>query len=121
MASATAVAISASAAVRVAASATMASAAASAAGVYILSVKAFCELLLGSFSYCEHLSLEMECLARHLMVEVHLHAVLAYLHNYARDHATHWAYHRDCVADNEKVLADLAVNLESCLRKVDDS
>jgi hypothetical protein len=47
-------------------------ASATSARLYKLSVKAFCKFLLGSFTYAEHFSLEMECLACHLMVEVHL-------------------------------------------------
>ncbi len=62
----------------------------------------------------------MEGLAGHLVVEVHLYAVLGNLYDYARDYAAHRVKHRDSVAGYEKVLANLTVNLECRLRKVYD-
>ena len=55
------------------------------------------------------------------MVEVHLHCVCSYLEDNSWDHSPHTVHHRDGVSWNKKVLANLTVNLECCLRKVDDS
>jgi hypothetical protein len=123
VAAATAVAVAAASVVASAAIAimTVASAAATAACVYILSVKSLCEFLLGSLSYCKHLTLEVKGLACHLVVEVHLHAIFRNLYYYAWDYAAHAVHHRNGVAHNEEVLADLAVNLKRCLWKIDHS
>ena len=122
VATATAVAVAAVTSAVSAASTVMAMASAAAsASVYILAVKSFSEFLLGSFAYAYNLSLEVEGLACHLVVEVHLHYILCHLENYAWDHCAHAVHHWDGVADNEKILADLSVDLERCLRKLNDS
>ena len=71
-ASALALAFRAVAAFAVSASAMAATSAASAA-VYIFSMKAFCQFLLCSLAYRNHFSCEMEGLACHSVVEVHLY------------------------------------------------
>jgi hypothetical protein len=101
------------------ATAVVAMASAATACVHILTVKSLCEFLFCSFADCKYLTLEVEGLTCHLVVEVHLYAVFSNLYYYARDNTAHAVHHRDGVADNEKVLADLAVNLECCLWKVD--
>ena len=63
----------------------------------------------------------MEGLACHAVVEVHLYAVLCNLKYYAWDYSAHAVHHRNGVARYEKILSDLAVHLECCLRKVNDS
>ena len=106
---------------------TVASAAAStvsvatAASVYIFTMESLCKFLLSCLANCEDLACEAEGLAGHLVVEVHLHAVFANLTNNTRDHSTHAVEHRDSVAWYEKILANLAVDLERCLWKVDDA
>ena len=63
----------------------------------------------------------MECLASHLVVEVHLNCVICNLKNNSRDHRAHAVHHRNCVARYEKVLADLTVDFKCSLWKVNDS
>ena len=71
-ASAVTVVVTASAAVA-AASTVMSVASAATACVYVLSVEAFSEFLLCSLAYCKDLACEVEGLACHLVVEVHLY------------------------------------------------
>jgi hypothetical protein len=123
MTAATAVTIAAStAAVAIAATAAAATVSvASAACVDILTMKSLCELLLGCLAYCQDFTCETESLSCHLMVEVHLHAVFIHLKHHTRNHRTHAVEHRDCVARYEKIFANLAVDLERCLREIDDA
>ena len=79
------------------------------------------ELLLSSLAYAYYLALEMESLAGHLVVEIHLDAILGNLYHNARDHSAHAVHHRDCVAWHEEVFTDFAVHLERCLWKVNYS
>jgi hypothetical protein len=104
-----------------AALATMASTAASSACVYILSVETLSEFFLGSLANRHYLALEMESLACHLMVEVHLYAVCCHFYHNSRDYTAHAVHHRDCVTRYEKILANFSVNLECCLWKIDYS
>ena len=94
---------------------------ASAASVYIFTMESLCKFLLSCLANCEDLACEAEGLAGHLMIEVHLHAVLAHFKNNTRNHCAHAVEHRYCVAWYEKILANLAVDLECCLWKVDDA
>lgn len=103
-----------------AASATVASAAAMRLRK-VLAVETFCKLLLSSFAYRYDLTCEMEGLACHSMIEVHLHAVFRHFENYTWDNAAHTVEHWDGVAWNEEIFAYHAVHLECRLRKVDDS
>ena len=95
--------------------------AATSACVDILTMKSLCEFLLCGLSDCEHFSLEMESLACHLVVEVHLDAVFSNLDHYSWDNSAHAVHHRNGVARYEKILADLAVDFECRLRKVNNS
>jgi hypothetical protein len=97
---------------------TMASAAA--AAVNELAVKSFSKFLLCRFTYCKNLTCEMKGLAGHLVIEIHLDAVSAYLKHYTRNHTAHRADHRNCIARYKKVLADFSVYFECCFRKVND-
>ena len=62
----------------------------------------------------------MQGLSCHLVVEVHLYAVLSNLDNDSREDSAHAVHHRDRVARDEEVFADFSVHLEGCLWKVDD-
>ena len=95
----------------------MASAAASAC-MDVLSVKSLCEFLLSRLSYRKHFSFEMESLARHRVVEVHLDCILCHLDDNSRDHSALVAQHRDGVTRYEKIFADFTVYFKCFLRKV---
>ena len=99
------------------AAAVMASAAASAC-IDVLSVKSLCEFLLSRLSYRKHFSFEMESLARHRVVEVHLDCILCHLDDNSRDHSALVAQHRDGVTRYEKIFADFTVYFKCFLRKV---
>lgn len=84
------------------------------------SVKSFSKFLLCRFAYGKHLSCEMECLAGHLMVEVHLDGIFAYFQNHTRNDSSHAVHHRNCVSWHEEILAYFSVDLECRFRKVND-
>lgn len=85
----------------------------------ILSMKSFCEFLLGSCTYRLYLACEVECLACHRMVEVHGHGLLAYSCDYTLDNLSASVEHRDHVADYKQVLTHYAVDCKGSLREVD--
>ena len=69
-------------------------ASAASATMYIFAVKALCKFLLGRFAYCKYLTLEMEGLAGHLVVEVHLYSISSNFHYYTWNNAAHAVHHR---------------------------
>jgi hypothetical protein len=95
-------------------------ASAASATVNELAVKSFSKFLLCRFTYCKYLTCEMKGLAGHLVVEIHLDAVSAYLKHYTRNHTAHRTDHRNCIARYEKILANLPVHFECCFRQVND-
>jgi hypothetical protein len=89
--------------------------------VYIFSVESLSKFLFCSLAYGNHFTGEVESLACHSVVEVHLHRVRCHFENNARDYATHAVHHRNCVSWYEEVFTDLSVHFKCSLRKVDDS
>ena len=69
-----------------------------------LAVKTFCQLLLGSIPYRNYLSLEIQCLARHRVIEVHSDLVLVDRVDLASDHHTGTVQQRDVSAYLEQFL-----------------
>ena len=86
--------------------------AAASARVYELAVETFCKLLFGSLAYSKDLTCEMESLACHLMVEVHLYRIFSHFKHYTRNYCAHAVEHRNGVARYEKVFAHFSVYLE---------
>lgn len=82
------------------------------ARMYELSVETFCKLFFSSLAYGKDLTCEMESLACHLMVEVHLYRIFSHFKYYTRDYCAHAVEHRDGVARYEKVFAHFSVYLE---------
>ena len=82
------------------------------ARMYELSVETFCKLFFSSLAYGKYLTCEMESLACHLMVEVHLYRIFSHFKYYTRDYCAHAVEHRDGVARYEKVFAHFSVYLE---------
>ena len=89
--------------------------------MHVFAMETFGKFLFCSLAYGENLSCEMEGLSCHLVVEVHLYAVFAYLEDHTRDHSAHAVEHRDCIARYEKVLAYFTVHFECRFRKVEDA
>ena len=119
MTTASAVVVFAASASAVTASAFVSVASATSAAVYELAVETFGQLLFCSFTYSEDFACEMEGLACHLVVEVHLDRICSDFENDSRNNTAHAVEHRDGVARHEKVLTDFAVDFECRLRKVD--
>ena len=88
-------------------------------GGEVLAVQALGQLLVGGAAHALHLAGEMQGLAGHRMVEIHLDRALGNLADRALDHLPGLVQHRDGAADHEQVLADLAVDGERRLGKVD--
>ena len=85
----------------------------------ILSVKSFGKFLSGGLAYRFHLSCEMEGLACHGMVEIHLDAVFSYAVNLSLDDLSLGVEHGDDIAYDEKVFAYLSLDFKCSLGKVE--
>ena len=82
-------------------------------------MQAFGQLLLSGAAHALHLAGEVQGLAGHRMVEIHLDGAVGDGADRALDHLPGLVEHRDGASDHEQVLADLAVDGESRLGKVD--
>ena len=87
----------------------------------VLSVQTLLKLFLRGLPDAHHLAGEIEGLAGHRMVEVHHDGVSLYLVDGSLNDLAGVAEHRDDLADDEKILADLAVDLERGLRQLDQA
>ena len=95
--------------------------AATAVAVYEFTVQTFLELLLSSLAHCKDFSGEIQCLACHRGVEVHLYAGFTDFKDYTGHDSACTVEEWNCVADHEKVFPDFSVYLECFFRKVYDS
>ena len=75
-------------------------------------MQAFGQFLLGSVTYRDNLSLEIQCLASHRMIEVHGHCIFVDLGNRALNYHTGAVQQRNHSADDQQVFPDGAVHLE---------
>lgn len=75
-------------------------------------MQAFGQFLLGSVTYRDNLSLEIQCLASHRMIEVHGHCIFVDLGNRALDYHAGAVQQRNHSADDQQVFPDGAVHLE---------
>lgn len=71
------------------------------------------QILGGYIAYLNNLNIEVQSLARHGVVEVHLNALLGYLLNDTVHAVTLSVAHWDNVAYDEQLLGQLAVNHEN--------
>ena len=74
-------------------------------------MQAFGQFLLCSVTYRDNLSLEIQCLASHRMIEVHGHCIFVNLGNRALDHHAGAVQQRNHSADDQQVFPDGAVHL----------
>lgn len=95
--------------------------AATAVAAYEFAVKTFLEFLFSCLAHCKDFSGEIQCLACHRGVEVHLYAGFTDFKDYTGHDSTCTVEERDCVADHKKVFPDFSVYLECFFRKVYDS
>ena len=96
----------------VAASATLAVMAAATFLRREFAMQAFGQFLLGSVTYRDNLSLEIQCLASHRMIEVHGHCIFVNLGNRALNYHAGAVQQRNYSADDQQVFPDGAVHLE---------
>ena len=75
-------------------------------------VQAFGQFLLGSVTYRDNLSLEIQCLAGQRMIEVHGHGIFMNLGNRALDYHSGAVQQRNHFTDDQQVFPDGAVHLE---------
>lgn len=75
-------------------------------------MQAFGQFLLGSVTYRDNLSLEIQCLASHRMIEVHSHCIFVNLGNRALNYHAGAVQQRNHSADDQQVFPDDAVHLE---------
>ena len=75
-------------------------------------MQAFGQFLLGSVTYRDNLSLEIQCLASHRMIEVHGHCIFVDLGNRALNYHAGAVQQRNYSADDQQVFPDGAVHLE---------
>lgn len=75
-------------------------------------MQAFGQFLLGSVTYRDNLSLEIQCLASHRMIEVHGHCIFVNLGNRALNYHAGAVQQRNHSADDQQVFPDGAVHLE---------
>ena len=75
-------------------------------------MQAFGQFLLGSVTYRDNLSLEIQCLASHRMIEVHGHCIFVNLGNRALNYHAGAVQQRNYSADDQQVFPDGAVHLE---------
>ena len=75
-------------------------------------VQAFGQFLLGSVTYRDNLSLEIQCLAGHRMIEVHGHGIFMNLGNRALDYHAGAVQQRNHFTYDQQVFPDGAVHLE---------
>ena len=99
-------------ALTVAASATLAVMAAATFLRCKFAMQAFGQFLLGSVTYRDNLSLEIQCLASHRMIEVHGHGIFVNLGNRALDYHAGAVQQRNHSADDQQVFPDGAVHLK---------
>ncbi len=95
--------------------------AATAVAVYEFTVQTFLEFLFGGLAHCKDFSGEIQCLACHRGVEVHLYAGFTDFKDYTGHDSACTVEEWDCVADHEKVFPDFSVYLECFFGKVYDS
>lgn len=74
-----------------------------------LTMKAFCKFLLCSLAYGDYFHGEHQCLSCHREVEIHSDIVLLYIHDHSMAYLTLAIEHRDILAHDEKVLAELSI------------
>ena len=98
----------------------VAAAAAALMPLYELAMQTFSELFLCGVTYCEDFAAEIEHLACHRMVEVHLHCSLCNFQYLARNYTAHRVHQRYNVSNFQKVFSHFAFHLESLHRKVYD-
>ena len=75
-------------------------------------MQAFGQFLLGSVTYRDNLSLEIQCLASHRMIKVHGHCIFVNLGNRALNYHAGTVQQRNYSADDQQVFPDGAVHLE---------
>lgn len=75
-------------------------------------MQAFGQFLLGSVTYRDNLSLEIQCLAGHRMIEVHGYGIFVNLGNRALDYHAGAVQQRNHFTDDQQVFPDGAVHLE---------
>ena len=95
--------------------------AATAVAVYEFAVQTFLEFLLSGLAHCKDFSGEIQSLACHRGVEVHLYAGFTDFKDYTGHDSACTVEEWNCVADHEKVFPDFSVYLECFFRKVYDS
>lgn len=74
-----------------------------------LTVKAFRKFLLCSLAYGDYFHGEHQCLSCHREVEIHSDIILLDIHDHSMAYLTLAIEHRDILAHDEKVLAQLSI------------
>lgn len=72
-------------------------------------MKSFCKFLLCSLAYGDYFHSEHQCLSCHREVEIHSDIVLLDIHDHSMAYLTLAIEHRDILAHDEKVLAELSI------------
>ena len=83
-------------------------------------METFLKFLFGRIPDCQYLSLEVECLACHRGIEVHLHGSLVHFQDFSRDDISASVEHRYGCTRYKEVLLYFSVHFECLHRKVDD-